>query len=134
MKPIKFGNQMSKKERKQNIKDWIESYKNYSDLKADKDLDLAIKCLNKNELDKAVNHLTIVGKKYSEKIYDNFKKLIEKLTIPKDKEIEENIKKLFSLNDARETVWLLDEAIKEKKVELTEDELKIINEFGRECT
>lgn len=131
---MRFVDQMNKEEKKEFVKEWIENFKETRDFSNHENLKLAIDYFDKGDLGKAKNILVDLTKKYEIKVYDNFKELLNTLTIPEDKELEKKIKHYFSLDDTRAANYWLHQAIKEKKVQLTEDELKIVDEFARECT
>ena len=136
---MKFGKQMNKEERKQNINEWIESYKNKKWFNPQPELDKAIESFNKNDLDKSSEHLIKLNERYLTYIYDRFEEFIKNLHIPSDTDLERNIKKRFSEHKHSrmvryKVISLLRNAIKLNKLDLNDEEKWIIEEYGGEYT
>ena len=129
---MKFGKEMSREERKENIKQWIEDYKNEKGLNPQPELGLAIGSFEKGNLDSAARYLIKLNQKHLTKIYEHFERFIKNLEIPKNLELEMDIRRSFELKNPKEVISLLNKAVRQNELVLTDEEKEIIKKYGEE--
>ncbi len=130
---MKLVKDMTHEEHREFVSNWIKEWEERKEFADDGLLNAAKEHFKKDELKKAKDRLTQLLEKYERYLVERYETFVNNLSM-QDKELEQQIKISLQMKNTHETNILLHRAIEEGKLRVTEEEMKLINDFANEDT